>query len=82
MKDLAHDTLKSKIREMNRKLKEEKIQEATKLDQELSREYESMTESEKVLKDSVDQIFETYDTSKDGMLNIKEFTQWLNTVQN
>ena len=80
MKDLAHDTLKSKIREMNRKLKEEKIQEATKLDQELSREYESMTESEKVLKDSVDQIFETYDTSKDGMLNIKEFTQWLNTV--
>ena len=41
-----------------------------------------MTESEKTLKDAVDLIFEQYDDNKDGMLNIQEFTKWLNDVQN
>lgn len=48
----------------------------------MKREYEMMTESEKAIKDSVDLIFQKYDKSKDGMLNIKEFTKWLNDVQN
>ena len=41
-----------------------------------------MTESERTLKDTVDSIFEKYDTTKDGMLNIQELTKWFNHVQN
>ena len=41
-----------------------------------------MTESEQALKDAVDQIFEEYDENKDGMLNIQEFSKWLNNIQN
>ena len=40
-----------------------------------------MTDSEKALKDAVDLLFEEYDTNKDGMLSIKEFTRWLNQMQ-
>ena len=39
---------------MHAELKEEKIQEAHKLDKDLQDEYETMTDSEKALKDAVD----------------------------
>ena len=81
LKEQTLKNLKNSIRQMHAELKEEKIQEAHKLDKELQDEYETMTDSEKALKDAVDQIFESYDTNKDGMLNIKEFTKWLNDVQ-
>ena len=57
------------------------IEKANECDEELKTEYGSMTDDEKALKDAVDLVCEKYDENKDGMLNFKEFTKWLNDVQ-
>ena len=81
LKQEVHRDIKKNIRAMYNKLKSVNIKKANDFDEELKREYETMTDSEKALKDAIDVIIKKYDTSKDGMLNIDEFTKWFNDQQ-
>lgn len=81
LKDKSKKQILSGIKANFLAMRKKNIENANQIDEILKEMYKTMTPPQKALKDAVDLIVESYDDNKDGMLSMKEFTQWFNNLQ-